>query len=142
MNELLRDNPPEQVVILPNLPKIRPFGDDKNVSAWCSAANPFSEQSKFAVGFNGYVSAIAGGEDCFSLMMSKEGQHDTIFGVDWLDYNITISGGRGGKVRLWDTRTRGESMRFRHPTRINHVRKLEGSRVAVAGTNEDVSRHT
>ena len=139
-NHLLRDQPPGEVVILPNLVKIRGSSNEGIVfPAWCSAANPFSEQTKFAVGFNSKVSEISGTEDTFSCLSNQTGLFDSISGIDWLDHNTIISGGRVGEVKLWDTRSRGEGVRFRHPSPINHVRKLEGTQVAVAGTNESVS---
>ena len=139
----LRHGCDEIHVNLPKPIKIRRFSNDRTVSpGWCSAANPFSEQIKFAVGFDGGVREISGGEEDFSCLSNRIGQDDATFGVDWLDPNTIVSGGRRGDVCLWDTRTHGQSMRFRHPAQINHVRKLKGSQVAVTGMNESVSRHT
>lgn len=108
---------------------------------WCSAANSFSKQPKFAIGSSGQVLELSADEGGFNLTSGMVDSGDLMFAVDWLDHNTIISGGRRGKVCLWDRRSRGQSMRFRHPAQINHVRKLEGSLVAVAGTNESVSLH-
>ena len=136
---------PAQILVgLPNPIKVKYFSSyDRDIlPAWCSAANPFSEQIKFAVGFDGSVKEISAGEEDFSCLSNTMGEDEAIFGVDWLDHNTIVSGGRQGNVCLWDTRARGQSMRFRHPAQINHVRKLKGSQVAVAGINESVSSHT
>lgn len=133
-----------QIFGSPALIEIRNGKSHQNLSpAWCSAVNPFSEQPKFAIGLAGHVVEVSGHEGGFAPVSGPVDRDDTTFGVDWLDHNTVVSGGRRGEVCLWDMRMRshGHCVRFRHPTQINHVRKLEGSRVAVAGTNESVSSH-
>ena len=138
----VRGRPPRSISIYTGLIEIGLCSGGKNLSpAWCSAANPFSEQPKFAIGFSGHVIELSGDEGTFTPASGMIDRDDSTFGVDWLDHNTIVSGGRRGEVCLWDRRSRGQSMRFRHPAQINHVRKLEGSRIAVAGTNESVSKH-
>lgn len=137
---LMRSYPYNQILVLPSLIKTNLFSTEMCLSsAWCSAANDFCPAATFAVGFDDRVSMILEAEDHFSYDHNAGRRYDGIFSVDWLDHDTIISGGRRGVVALWDTRTRGDSVRFRHPTAINHVRKLEGPRVAITGTNESVS---
>lgn len=141
MGYLRDDSPPGENLLLPTPIKRRyPVGERVVTPAWSSAANPFCGHSKFAVGLSDCMSQISGDEDTWDFSYSTL-LDDAIFSVDWLDHNTMISGGRRGEVALWDTRNGGQSMRFQNPAQINHVRKLEGTRVAVAGTNESVSLH-
>lgn len=106
--------------------------------AWSSAANPFSTSPRFAVGLSGKVSDISENEGAYGSTTVQR-PNDTIYSVDWLDHNTIISGGRRGEIVLWDTRSGGENMRFQYPALINHIRKLEGTRIAIAGADESVS---
>lgn len=134
------NRPPYQLYILPSLIKSRYEYKDRPHPAWCSAARPFGEETAFAVGLdNGKVSKISEGEGTYSRIDSLGRGGQAVLTIDWVDHDTIISGGRGENVCLWDTRSRGESMRFRHPSHVNHVRRLEGTRVAVAGNKNSVS---
>ena len=59
-----------------------------------------------------------------------------VLAVDWQSVNVVLSGCRDGTVRLWDVRVRephGTSLRLRHSSTINHVRKLNDNSIIVAG---------
>jgi hypothetical protein len=127
-----------ETVLPPNLVRSQASScESRVVPAWASAANPFSTQTKFAVGYSGRVAELPAIEG----MVASATIHplnDDIFSVDWLDQNTIISGGRRGNVNLWDTRSGGGCMRFKYPVRINYARKLEGPRIAITGLNESV----
>lgn len=59
--------------------------------------------------------------------------------IDWIDHNVYMTGERGGVVRLWDVRNDGTSLRYKHPAAINHVKKLDEQRIAVAGLENKVN---
>lgn len=63
-----------------------------------------------------------------------------ILAVDWLDENVVVAGGRDGAVPLWDARSRGKSTRLQFPSCISHVKAVGGSRIVVAGLEDNVSR--
>ena len=59
-----------------------------------------------------------------------------VLAVDWQSINVVLSGCRDRTVRLWDVRVRephGTSLRLRHSSTINHVRKLNNDSILVAG---------
>ena len=59
-----------------------------------------------------------------------------VLAVDWQSINVVLSGCRDRTVRLWDVRVRephGTSLRLRHSSSINHVRKLNDNAIIVAG---------
>ena len=62
-----------------------------------------------------------------------------ILAVDWLDENVVVAGGRDGAVRLWDARSRGKITRLQFPSCISQVKAIKGSRVVVAGLQDNVS---
>lgn len=62
-----------------------------------------------------------------------------ILAVDWLDENVVVAGGRDGTVRLWDARSRGKTTRLQFPSCISQVKAINGSRVVVAGLQDNVS---
>lgn len=62
-----------------------------------------------------------------------------ILAVDWLDENVVVAGGRDGAVRLWDARSHGKSTRLQFPSCISHVKAIGGSRIVVAGLENNVS---
>lgn len=134
----LRYQPPREVFLLSSIVAQRVSLNEENVTpAWSSAANPFSTSIRFAVGFSGKIGHAVDDEDAITYFAIHH--QDRIASVDWLDHNTIISGSQRGQVGLWDTRSNGQSIRFQYPGSINHVRKLEGSRVAIAGINESVS---
>ncbi len=138
MENLVRHLSSRDVSLLPSIVAERVSVDEADVGpAWASAANPFSTSARFAVGFTHKIGYISDDED--SIFYSPMPNQDVVSTVDWLDHNTIIGGSRRGQVGLWDTRSYGQSIRFQYPGPINHVRKLEGSRVAIAGIKESVS---
>ena len=54
--------------------------------------------------------------------------------VDWLNPTTTVGGSARGDVFLWDTRTWGSSLRFRHPGPVTGIRNMgNGSQILVSG---------
>ena len=59
-----------------------------------------------------------------------------VLAVDWQTVNVVLSGCRDKTVRLWDVRVggpQGTNLRLRHPSAINHVRRLNDNSIIVAG---------
>ena len=59
-----------------------------------------------------------------------------VLAVDWQNINVVLNGCRDKTVRLWDVRIaglEGTNVRLRHPSTINHVRKLNDNSIIVAG---------
>lgn len=59
-----------------------------------------------------------------------------VLAVDWQSINVVLSGCRDRTVRLWDVRVgepHGTSLRLRHSSTINYVRKLNDNSIIVAG---------
>lgn len=108
---------------------------------WSSAAKPDLTVAEFVVGtssgmFRMYISE--GGWESSSTGCFRAQAHDDTLAVEWLNHNLIMGGQRDGLVRLWDTRSDGFNVRLRHPTMVNHVRKLDEYRVVVAGLKNQV----
>lgn len=58
---------------------------------------------------------------------------DDVMSVDWLDRSTFISGDRSGKVRLYDTRHKGTSLRIVSPSSATHVKRMYEHSIVVAG---------
>lgn len=112
-----------------------------NVSYWASTANPYSWQTIFAVAASNGALILNPSEaiwnidrDVFNSLDQSE-----VMAVDWLDANVVIKGRKDGGVRLWDIRGRGDVHRLRHPSQINHARRLGNqSTIVVAGLDSQV----
>lgn len=116
---------------------------------WASSPRPDPTTSDFAIATTYGSTLIVGSESSWSLHRTQRFERERLFfdaaaarssevlAVDWLDANVLLNGCRDGAVRLWDTRFQGlagTSQRIRHPTCINHVRRLGGAnRIVVAG---------
>ena len=71
-----------------------------------------------------------------SLNADNNDMGTDVLAVDWQSINVVLSGCRDKTVRLWDVRVReprGTSLRLRHSSTINHVRKLNDDSIIVAG---------
>lgn len=128
--------PPDQNVLPPSLRWISTCESEFS-EAWASAPNSLLGQTKFAIGFSGRVGVLSIDEDKLDSAIIRR-LNDHIFSVDWLDQHTIIYGGQRGHINLLDTRNNCGCMRFQYPAKINHVRKMEGPRIAITGLNESV----
>lgn len=153
---LTRLNPPEYITNYPNpSPSSHPFTSDistfmssttQNTTFWASSPRPCTDRSDFALATSSGTILVA--EESASWSFERQmgfrkhrsaaaGERGVeIVAVDWLDENVVISGGRDGAVRLWDVRIKslaGTSAPLVHSSAINHVRKINGNRIVVAG---------
>lgn len=115
---------------------------ESNATFWASSPRPDTTVSVFAVATSNGTGLVEEQQSNWSsnrIQTFKTGDLDAsseVLAVDWLDRNVLLNGCRDGTVRLWDVRTRdvsGISWRVRHPSCINHVRKLDANRIVVAG---------
>ena len=105
-----------------------------------SAAHPSNESCIFAVAASKGSFIILPTEDDWDTECI-DAQRRPANAIDWHGENIVLRGSHDGAVRLWDMRTRAESLRARiqlHST-INHVRSINENFVVVAGLDNQVS---
>ncbi len=101
---------------------------------WTSAAKPDMTSTMFVVGGNlGIVILTEREEGWLCDQHTQPPPRHDVMSVDWLDRNTFIGGDRSGKVRLWDTRHQGTSLRFVSPSSITHVKKMGAHSIVVAG---------
>ena len=111
----------------------------RDITYWASAARPVSHRSDFALATSSGTRLIAEDQTGFSIergMKFRPDREVDILAVDWLNENVVLNGSRDGFLRLWDVRINalaGSSTPLKHPTPINHVRNMNGNRIAVAG---------
>lgn len=103
---------------------------------WTAAAKPDMTSNMFIVG--GTLGLIVCAEregNWFLDTKSDPPPKDDVMSVDWLDRNTFISGDRSGKVRLYDTRHKGTSLRIVSPSAVAHVKRMHEHSIVVAGSN-------
>ena len=79
---------------------------------------------------------IFGQRQFFENATNSDLDHTEVLAIDWQNINVVLNGCRDKTVRLWDIRIgglEGTSLRLRHPSTINHVRKLNENAIIVAG---------
>lgn len=122
----------------------------KNATFWAASARPETTISDFAIATTHGTVLVAERQsswsfdriqafECEDLQASSE-----VLAVDWLDTNVLLNGCRDGTVRLWDARTHGTSgtsWRVKHPSCINHVRKVDRNRIVVAGLERQMAAY-
>ncbi|KAA6409998.1 MAG: hypothetical protein FRX48_06612 [Lasallia pustulata] len=109
------------------------------VTLWASAAQPSSSptSTKFAIGTSSSIMLVDEAQGSWSADEVCASATD-ILAVDWLDENVVVAGGRDGTVRLWDARSRGKTTRLQFPSCISQVKAINGSRVVVAGLQDNL----
>lgn len=111
---------------------------------WASSACPDATRSDFALAtFGGTIIVTEnqtgwgfGGHQAFEHATNSDIDYNDVLAVDWQSNNVVLNGCRDKTVRLWDIRVgglEGTSLRLRHPSTINHVRKLNDNSIIVAG---------
>lgn len=104
---------------------------------WASAASPLVSPTMFAIGdsrgtlllsLTGNGADLSGQRECCGNKKPAE-----TLAVDFWKPNHVLSGMRSGKVRLWDTRSKGTNIRFQHPSCISNIRSIDDNKVLVAG---------
>ena len=111
---------------------------------WASSACPHPTRSDFALATNGGTILVVenqtgwgfGRHQLFENANNSEIDHTDVLAVDWQSINVVLSGCRDKTVRLWDVRVgepHGTSLRLRHPSTINHVRRINDNSIIVAG---------
>lgn len=120
-----------------------------NATFWACSSRPDATVSDFAIATSYGTVIVAEAQSSWSFDRVQTFKHDgdsdeassrssssEVLAVDWLDTNVLLNGCRDGTVRLWDARACGAggmSWRVRHPSCVNHVRKLDANRIVVAG---------
>ena len=114
-----------------------------NVTFWAAAPGPEPTVPGFAIATSHGTALAAESQSSWSIQRLQnfkredgDGASSEVLAVDWLDTNVVLSGCRDSTVTLWDTRASGggaTSRPVRHASCINHVRRLDGSRIVVAG---------
>lgn len=101
---------------------------------WTAAAKPDMISNVFVVGGTLGLVVCAEREGTWFLdTLSDSPPRDDVMSVDWLDRNTFISGDRSGKVRLYDTRHKGTSLRIVSPSSVTHVKRMHEHSIVVAG---------
>ena len=110
---------------------------------WASSACPHTTRSDFALATHGGTVLVvenqtgwAFGRHQFFENVNNSDLKTDVLAVDWQGINVVLSGCRDMTVRLWDVRVgepHGISLRLRHPSTINHVRRLNDNSIIVAG---------
>ena len=117
---------------------------------WASSPRPDPTTSTFAIATSYGAATVAESQSSWSfdrVQTFKSEAFDAsseVLALDWLDTNILLNGCRDGTVRLWDARTSGASgtsWRAKHQSCINHVRKLDGNRIVVAGLERQMATY-
>lgn len=113
----------------------------EGISYWASAANPYSGVASFAIAASNGSLLISQSQArwCADIGDRYSGAPE-VMAVDWLSPNVVIKGCKDGGVRLWDTRSGGESResRIQHPSQINHARRVDENTIVVAGLESQV----
>ena len=117
---------------------------------WASSARPDSTRSDFALATSVGTFLVAENQAAWDIANSQSFKpisskntdlEAEILAVDWLDTNVTLNGCRRGKIRLWDVRTsgiEGTSLPLKHPSAVNHVRKVKENVIIVAGLKDQL----
>lgn len=118
---------------------------------WASSPRPLTSRSDFALGTSQGTILVAEDQASWSFerrMGFLDGGHDQrakeVMAVDWLDGNVVLNGCRDGSVRFWDVRSRsvaGTSVPIVHGSAVNHVRRLGGNNVVVAGIEDRMANY-
>lgn len=108
---------------------------------WSSAANPYSGEASFAIAASSGSLVVSQSQAGWWVDIGDQypGAPE-VMAVDWLSPSVVIKGCMDGGVRLWDTRSGGESResRIQHPSRINHARRVDQNTIVVAGLESHV----
>ena len=115
---------------------------------WASSACPHTTRSDFALATDGGTILVVenqtgwgfGRHQSFENVNNSDLNTD-VLAVDWQSINVVLSGCRDKTVRLWDVRVgepHGTSLRLRHLSTINHVRRLNDNSIIVAGTERQL----
>lgn len=117
---------------------------------WGSSSRPDPTVSDFAIATSHGTDLIAESQSRWSFGRTQTFRTQDfraraeVLSVDWLDRNTILNGCRDGTVTLWDARTHGSdgtSSPVKHPSCINHVRKLDANRMVVAGLERQMATY-
>lgn len=113
-----------------------------NILYWASAANPFHGMTSFAIAASNGALTLSESQGRWTTAISERylGAPQVV-AVDWLSPNVVMKGCEDGGVRLWDTRSHGESRgsRIKHPSQIIHARRVDEHTIVVAGFASEVT---
>ncbi|KAL8685677.1 MAG: hypothetical protein Q9218_007608 [Villophora microphyllina] len=110
---------------------------------WNSAAGPHTNQAVFAVGTSKGVMVVGlkgntaqtWEQECH--WPGDESAAETL-AVDFWQPDVVLAGMRSGKVRMWDLRSGGATVRFQHASCVVNVRALDQNKILVAGHKDKV----
>lgn len=122
--------------------KIIDFQEDHSPNGiiyWCSSPRPdSSHQPCFAVGSSTGLLTIASPDDGLTSNIQHRIRKADVKAVDWLSTNVIMAGTRASQVLLHDMRSDGSTVRVQHPHGVHSVKKVDESRIAVAGWGNNV----
>ena len=136
-------------VLRPDISVMMCFPNCPHTTLWASSAHPDESRSDFAVATSDGTFLVEETETGYMISRhqwfspNKSGQvlATEILALDWLDSNVLLNGCREGTIRLWDVRTSGPestSLRIRHPSSVNHVRRVNENIIVVAGLQDQL----
>lgn len=102
----------------------------EETTLFTASASPAGSRDVVAIGSSDGVYMLDAQGDLLQANRVKEG----VRSIDWLTPTVAVGGTKSRSVYLWDARTSGSSLRFKHTNPITAVRSLgDGSRVLVSG---------
>ncbi|KAL2041738.1 hypothetical protein N7G274_005522 [Stereocaulon virgatum] len=131
-------------VLRPDISVMMRFPNCPRITFWACSANPDENRSGFAVATSDGTFLVEERETGYMILRQQsfgpnqvgQGRVTEILALDWLDSNVLLNGCREGMIRLWDVRIPGPestSLRLRHPSGVNHVRRVNENIIIVAG---------
>ncbi|KAL8834645.1 MAG: hypothetical protein Q9170_003647 [Blastenia crenularia] len=118
----------------------------KTKSIWCSVAGPHTDRAVFAIGTACGVELVEMRDRYLDPSVHRHdwprsNQAHNTFAVDFWNHNVVLAGTRNGKVRVWDIRSNGSNVRFKHPSSTTHIRATNENKVLVAGLDRKLSMY-
>ena len=122
----------------------------RSATFWAASARPDPTTSDFAIATTYGTVIVAEAQSSWSFdryqtfKCKNFDASSEVLAVDWLDTNVLLNGCRDGTVRMWDVRTHGSSgtsWRIKHPSCINHVRKVDRNKIVVAGLERQMAAY-
>ncbi|KAL8868070.1 MAG: hypothetical protein Q9174_005240, partial [Haloplaca sp. 1 TL-2023] len=104
-----------------------------------AVAGPHTDKAVFAVATSHGVMKVEVADRSLSAdVQDNEWAGKKVAGktncVDFWGHDQILGGTLNGKIRLWDTRSKGSGVQFQHPSCVINVRSLDDNRVVATGT--------
>ena len=130
-----------------SLERVRTFQDTtSSVSStlWCADANPYpsSVSDRLAVGTSEQVVQLTFRPDASTVLETAMQTKSDVLALSWLSANVVSAGLRNGSVLLWDSRSRGGTLRLRHPGSVCSLRRFKTEHLLLtAGTQNSLAMY-